>query len=141
MLTLASLNSNIKFKEMRNYNKNTTNNISKILIVPTRNYIKINKELIEAFNKHTQRSPVCQSIKKTNKRNVKETDIPQKNKISYYNIIISCVCPYAVYRLSGRCAPRNPFLAMKKLIIAAAAAAAVLAYKWAGRRFLNISIQ
>lgn len=43
MLTLASLNSNITFKEMRNYNKNTTNNISKMQIVPTKNYIKIKK--------------------------------------------------------------------------------------------------
>lgn len=78
MPTLTSLNSKIKFKETRDDNKNTINNINKIQIVPTQNYIKINKELTEPSNTNTQRSPIFESIEKTNNRKVEEIYIPKK---------------------------------------------------------------
>jgi len=84
MPTLASLNSNIKFKETRNDDKNTINSINKIQIVPT-HYTKINKELTEPSNTHTQRSPVGESIEKTNNRKVEETNIPKIERINYIN--------------------------------------------------------
>jgi len=74
LLTLISLNINIKFKEMRNDSKNTMNNTNKIQI-DYNDYTKINKELTEPSSTHIQKSLDCESIKKTNNRKVKETNI------------------------------------------------------------------